>query len=249
MLENLKTSDDIQQEKDVLGGGGVVDSGIAEFTIDHAFTEKSSGGALALTVRFSTPDGRRHDEQFWMTSGDAKGNKNYFLDRANQKQYLPGFTHANSLCLLTVGKEISELTTEEKTLKLYDFDAKKELPRKVNAIVDLFGKQIIAGVLRETHNKNVDSGKVDANNKKIYVASAETRDVNTIDKFFRARDGLTVPEIRAKSTEAEFKTKWATKNTGVTRDKRENKTGAVGGTSGSAGVATAAKPAKSLFED
>lgn len=246
MFDNLKSDDSIQQEKDTLGGGGVLDSGLYDLDVDHAYVSKSSGGAMALNLKMSNKQGQRLSAQLWMTSGDSKGNKNYYEGKDGTKSYLPGFALANALCLLTVGKEISQLSPEEKVIPIYDFDAKKELPTKVNAVVDLFGKTITVGVLKELVDKNKDTGTVDSNGKKIYAATGETREQNEIDKFFRAKDGLTVAEIRGGQATADFKTAWSEKNTGVVRNKAKGAT-----TGGSAtGVAKPqAAPAKSLFED
>lgn len=244
MFDNLKSDDSIQQEKDTLGGGGVLDSGLYDLDIDHAYVSKSTGGAMALNIKLSNKQGQRVSAQLWMTSGTAKGCKNYYEGKDGQKSYLPGFLLANALCLLTVGKEISQLVPEEKVIPIYNYDEKKELPTKVNAVVDLFGKSITAGVLKELVDKNKDTGTVDGNGKKVYAASGETREQNEIDKFFRAKDGMTVAEIRGGATAPEFKTAWAEKNTGVVRNK------AKGATAGSAPAAgKPAAPAKSLFED
>lgn len=244
MFDNLKSDDSIQQEKDTLGGGGVLDSGLYDLDIDHAYVSKSTGGAMALNVKLSNKQGQRVSAQLWMTSGTAKGCKNYYEGKDGQKSYLPGFLLANALCLLTVGKEISALTPEEKVIPIWDFEAKKELPTKVNAVVELFGKSITAGVLKEVVDKNKDTGTVDASGKKIYAASGETREQNEIDKFFRAKDGMTVAEIRGGATAPEFKTAWAEKNTGAVRNKAK---GAKSGDPVSAKTGTA--PTKSLFED
>lgn len=249
MFENLTTNDEIQQEKDTLGGGGVLESGLYDLTVDHAYVSKSTGGAMALNVKLSNKQGQRVTSQLWMTSGKDKGYKNYYEGKNGTKSYLPGFLLANALCLLTVGKEISQLSPEEKVIPLWDFDAKKELPTKVNVVVELTGKTITAGVLKEVVDKTKDTGNVDSNGKKVYAPTGETREQNEIDKFFRAKDGLTVAEIKAGVTEATFKTSWAEKNTGAVRNKAKG--AAAGTTVGGVGIGAKpqAAPTKSLFED
>jgi hypothetical protein len=239
MFENLNTSVDIQDEQDRLGGGGILESGVYAFTVDYAYGSIAASGAKALNLRLSNDAGQRVTQQLWLSSGTAKGGSNTYKDREGKDQYLPGFLLANSLCLLAGGKEISQMQVEEKTLMLYDFDAKKELPTKVNAVIDLFGKQIIAGVVKQIVDKNAK----DASGN--YVATGETREQNEIDKFFRARDGMTVAEIKGGATTADFKEAWAAKNTGKVRDKTTK--GVAKGNP--AGAAVAAKPAKSLFAD
>lgn len=241
LLKNLETKAGVEGEKDILGGGGALDSGLYDLTIKVAYVTTSSGGALALNTVFDY-NGKEVRQQFWMTSGNDKGNKNTYT-KDGKEFYLPGFISANSLALLTVGKEISQLDLEEKTIKLYDFEAKGEVPTKVQVFTELTGQTITAGVQKQTVDKNIDSGQVDGNGRKIYVPSGETRDINEVVKFFRADDGLTVPEIEAQVTEAKFKNDWDAKYTGKTINKAKGSKDGVTAGAPSAG----AKPTKSLF--
>lgn len=241
LLKNLETKAGVEGEKDILGGGGALESGLYDLTIKVAYVSTSSGGALALNTIFDY-NGKEVRQQFWMTSGNDKGNKNTYT-KDGKEFYLPGFISANSLALLTVGKEISQLDLEEKTIKLYDFEAKGEVPTKVQVFTELTGQTITAGVQKQTVDKNIDSGQVDGNGRKIYVPSGETRDINEVVKFFRADDGLTVPEIEAQVTEAKFKNDWDAKYTGKTINKAKGSKDGVTAGAPSAG----AKPTKSLF--
>ncbi len=238
ILSSLKTDDSIQEDKDTLGGGyRPLESGLYDLTIESAYIGASQGGAVSLNIVAKTEDQQTVRQTLWMTSGKAKGCKNYYEDANGNRKYLPGFTAANNLCLLTVGKEIGDLEPEEKVINMYDYDAKKELPTKVQMIVELIGQEITAGVVKQTVDKNVKDGNGN------YVPSGETRDENEISKFFRKRDGMTVAEIKAQAEEAVFKTQWAEKNTGVTINKAKGLSGAVGVPQ----AASAPKPAKSLF--
>ena len=144
MLANLTTQEDIADERDSVGGGGVLDSNLYEMEIEYAYLTKSEGGALALNLRLKTEDGREIRSQQWMTSGTAKGCVNYYTDRQGNKQYLPGFNMANAAALLTTGKEISQLSTEQKVITLYNSEAKAEVPTKVDMIPELLGKKILS---------------------------------------------------------------------------------------------------------
>lgn len=244
LLKNLKTDSSIAGEKDVLGGAGVLDSDLYGLTITMAFLQESSGGALALNITAKTEDGRDFKSQQYITGGKEKGQKNYYEDRDGQKQYLPGFLIANSLAMLTTGKELSELDTEEKVVKIYNFDAKAEVPTKVPVVVDLIGQKINAGIIRQTVNKKVkgDDGQ--------YHKTADTRDENEIDKFFCAKENflnMTTSEIKAKAEKAEFAAKWLEKNKGKTRDRTEKVEGGKAGAPAKAGGAAASKPTSSLF--
>lgn len=240
LLANLTTDSSIEDEKDVVGGGySPFESGLYTGTVALAFLTKSTGGALALNLHLSI-NGRELRQQLWMTSGDAKGNKNFYLDKDGEKQYLPGFIHANALALLTVGKEISQLDTEKKVVNLYSSATKSEVPTEVEMLVDLLGKEIMVGVIKQLVAKNAK----DASGE--YVPTGESREENEIDKFFRASDRKTTAEIRAQVAEAAFADTWAKKWTGQVRDRMPKGT-ANAGASKPAASASAGKPTTSLF--
>jgi len=213
MFENLKMDKDVAEESDRLGGGGVPESGIYDCAIDMAYAEESSGGAMGIFLTLATATGQQIRKTVYVTSGRAKGQKNFYLDRQQQKQYLPGFLVANSLSQLTLKKDFTELATEARTLMVYDFDAKKEVPKEKQVITELLGKQVKVGVIKQTVNKNVK------NDVGEYVPTADTREEIEIDKFFHAANGCTVVELKAGLTEGGFLPQWEAKNNGVTRDR------------------------------
>lgn len=239
----LSVEDDIKDEVDSIGSSGPLESGLYEHTVKMAYMGESKGGAINMTLHLADPNGRELRTTVYLTSGKAKGQLNYYVDkRTKQKSYLPGFNIADSLCLLTVGKHIAELATEAKLVGIYNFDTRKEEPTQVPVVMDLLGKSIITGVIKQTVDKNKNVAA--EGEAPDYQPTGETRDENEIDKFFRASDGLTTAEIRAKTTVAAFKETWAAKWTGNTRDKS---TGTASPAAQAATVA-AAKPTKSLFE-
>jgi hypothetical protein len=253
MLANLKLADGVDgEEKDVLGGGrGPLESDAYPATITMAYMSESEGGATALNITAMTEDGKEIRGAIYVTSGRAKGQKTTY-EKDGKTYPLPGFLLVNSLCQLATGKEISQLETEEKVIKLYNFDAKAEVPTKVPVVVELLQKQIVIGLLKQTVDK---SAKNDAG---VYVATGETREENEIDKFFCARDGfenLTLTEVKTKAAGGEiekpFHADWVEKNKGQTRNKAKGAAG--GGTAGAPGKAGAAaaggtaKPKSSLF--
>lgn len=244
ILANLTTDSSIANEKDSIGGGSrVLESGIYTFTIQHAYIGKSTGGAISLNLNLKTEDNKELKQQLWVTSGTAKGGKNYYIDKNGDKQYLPGFVMANSLCLLALGKEISELDTEQKVISVYNTEAKAEVPTKVDMLMDLVGKEITAAVFKQIVDKTKKNESTGA-----YDPTGETREENELDKFFRASDKKTTAEIRAQAEEATFVHTWEKKYAGQTRDKSKG----AGGANGTAGAPKAAsvgasKPTSSLF--
>lgn len=244
ILANLTTDSSIANEKDSIGGGSrVLESGIYTFTIQHAYIGKSTGGAISLNLNLKTEDNKELKQQLWITSGTAKGGKNYYIDKNGDKQYLPGFVMANSLCLLALGKEISELDTEQKVISVYNTEAKAEVPTKVDMLMDLVGKDITAAVFKQIVDKTKKNESTGA-----YDPTGETREENELDKFFRASDKKTTAEIRAQAEEATFVHTWEKKYAGQTRDKSKGASGA-NGTAGAPKAASvgASKPTSSLF--
>lgn len=240
LLKNLTSDTSIADEKDVIGGGGVLDSGLYRLKVTLAYLELAKSGALAVNVRFVTDTGRELRQQFWVQSGVEKGNKNYY-EKDGERHYLPGFIMANALSLLTLGRELNELDTEKKVVKLYNYDAKAEVPTAVEVITDLIGQEIVAGVIKQVVDKRAkaDDGS--------YYPTGETREENEIDKFFRASDYKTTAEIRAQA-DASFYKIWENKWAGKVRDRSSKDVGKAGAPTPKAAAKPATpRPTNSLF--
>jgi hypothetical protein len=242
LLSNLTTDQSISTEKDSVGGGSyVLDSGLYNAKVAMAYLTKSKGGALGMVLTLKTDAGREVRQTLWMTSGNDKGNKNYY-EKDGEKHYLPGFNTANSLALLTTGKEIAEIDTEIKVVAVYSPEAKSEIPTKVEVPMDLLGKNILVGLIKQ---------KVDKNRKNeatgVYEPTGETREENEIDKLFHAESRMTTAEIRSKAETASFVDSWEGKWTGKTRDRSKGVSGTAGMPKAGAAAAPARRPSSSLF--
>lgn len=246
ILKTLSVPKDMEQETDRAPSGNlprVFESGLYDVVIDTAYIDSSASGAISANFIFKAQDGRTLNQTIYITSGEAKGRLPYYV-RDGKQIPLPGFTTANSIALLTVGEDITELDTETKVLSLWDYDAKKNTPQQKEVIMDLLGQEVTLGVLRVIEDKNVK------NSAGQYVPSGETRVINDIDKVFRTSDKMTTSEIRKGKTEAEYYSSWGDANTGKTRDKSEGKKGETGSASAPAPVAAseeAPKSTNSLF--
>ena len=204
----------IEADGDRIRGKGFdpLESGVYDLRIKYAYATKSKGGALSVNVVLETPDGREIKDQQWVTSGDAKGNNNFYLRDVKDKEgnvtgqtrhYLPGFNVINSLCALTLGKGLDQVKTEEKSIKLYNFDAKAEVLTTVAMATELIGQEVKAGVLHQIVDKN---SKNDATGE--YEPTGKVRNTNVVDKYFRAGDNKTVDETRNPGSKAEFIDAW-----------------------------------------
>lgn len=237
LLKNLVLDETIADETDRVSAGGVLNSGLYKAKITLAYEMQSKGGAVGLVLHFKTDQGRDIRSTQYLTSGTAKGSKNFYITKAGEKAYLPGFMLANSLALLTLNKDITTLDTETKLINLYDFAVKAEVPTKVEMVMELLDKEIIIGLIKQKVDKNAQ------NDLGVYVATGETRDENEVDKFFRAEDSLTTSEIKAGATEAVYIHTWAKTNKDLTRDRTSKDVG----TPGAPKAAANNKPTQSLF--
>ena len=209
----MNTDDDTEQEVDIIyGGSKILPSNIYDFIIETAYIHKSDGGALALVLDVKAKTGEQFKQSLYFTSGDKKGNKNFYLKKDKSKHFLPGFNQAHAIGLLACGKGISKLMklTDKKVINLWDYDAKKELPTTVDMVSDLEGKAITFGITHQIVNAKVK------NDKGIYVTdpSGKTREENELGKVFRTKDQLTYAEILAKETEPKFYKRWLEANEG-----------------------------------
>lgn len=236
MFENLSTDSTIEEQGDSLGGSQILNSGAYDFTIDIAYFAKADSGAMSLNL--VVKEGNTElKETLWITSGDAKGNKNYY-EKDGKKHYLPSFNQANALCLLSAGKELSEVAqgVEDKVINLYNFTEKKDVPTKVQMLMPLLDKKITAGVLKQI----VDKQKKGTDGK--YANTGETREQNEINKMFRTSDKMTVSEVRAKAESAEFFDAWTKKWNGKVQDKSTGTSSTTAKTGAPVGSVSDTKP-------
>lgn len=228
LFSNL-TSEGLEESQDRVGGGfQALETNIYTGKIKAAYAGESSGGAKSVSIVVALEGGTEYRETFYVTN---KKGENFFLNKQDKtkKVPLPGFTMVDDICLVTTGKSLSEQSAEEKVIKLYDFDAKKEQPKAVPMLVELLDKEVSLGIVKQTVNKNVKQGDE-------YVASAETRDENVTDKVFHTETRMTVVEARQGAESAKFWDSWLERNKDQTRDKRTVKDGSTAGKAGKPGT-------------
>lgn len=239
-MDLLKKDASIEQEKDTLGGGGFVwDTGLYDVVIDSVYMDQSKGGAYSLNFVFKTAEGKELRNTQYVTSGSAKGTRNYY-EKDGKKHYLPGFTAASDIAVAATGKELSELEMEDKIVEIYDFDLKKKVPTTKPVFMEMIGKTFKLGVQKVKEYKNIknDAGE--------YVPGPDIKEFNEVAKAFN-NDGLTSVEVKAGTTEPEFVNKWLERNgADFVKDKTKGVTPAAGG--GASGMPTAGTgAAPSLF--
>lgn len=238
------TNDGLEESQDRLGGFAPLESAIYTGVIKALYAGTSSGGSQSVTL-VADFNGKEYKETFYVTN---KKGQNYFLnkDDNSKKVPLPGFTVVDDICLIATGNPLAAQEPEDKVIKIYDYEAKKEVPTSVPMITAAIGQKISLGILKQLENK---STKVNDE----YVPTAETREINLVDKVFHPEMKLTVAEARSGAEEAKFWDNWSERNKGNTRDKRTIKDGEAGAASArptrAAGASpqAGAAPQKSLF--
>lgn len=226
LFGNLK-SDGLEETQDRLGGFQPFDTDIHTGKIKVAYAGESQGGASSVTVIVEM-GAKEYRETLWVTN---KKGENFFLNKNDnsKKVPLPGFTVMEDICLVTTGEALADQNAEEKVVKIYDYEVKAEVPKSVQVLVDLIGKEVSLGILRQIENVNEKQGDG------TYAATAKTKETNTIDKVFHTETKMTVVEARNGAEEPVFWDSWLERNKGQTRDRREIKDDQ-GGNSGRPGA-------------
>jgi hypothetical protein len=256
---NLSTEGLAKTEDRVGGGNGWIrDTDITIFTIKALYAGKSSS-SNAQSVTFIGVDeaGKEYRETFWITSGAGL---NYYMakDRngkeTGEKNSLPGFSIVNDICMIATDKPLDQQQDEEKVVKVYDADAKQEMPKAVPMLVECIGKKVALAIYRQLENK---SKKSESTGK--YEPIADEREINLAEKALFPTFRTTVREAEVALTNggsvsnddkivnaqgedvAVFWDSWLEAHKGKVRDKRTIKDGA-GGTAGRPGARAAGAP-------
>jgi len=240
MFNNM-TTDGLEESGDHLGGGGTLDTNGYDGIIKAAYVGKSSSSEAQSITALIDVNGFELRETFWISN---KAGEHTYADKKDpsKKHGLPGFVMVDNLCLIAAGKPLAQMDTEEKTLNIYDYEAKKELPKSVPVLTALTDKPVSMVVFKQTVDK---TKKNDSTGK--YEPTGETREENTIDKFVEPASKRTVTEAKEGVETAVFYPKWIEKNQGKVRNKAKGVEGKSGSPSGSAPSASESKPATSLF--
>lgn len=205
-IQGLAIDSDVESTNtDTLGGSFVKSTGLYPVMVDMAYLGKSAKGAMSLNLHLKViADSSIVRQTLWVTSGDAKGNKNFYTDKNGKKRLLPGMLQADQIAQITTSKNMASLTPEEKTIKLWDYETSVEKPTKVHALTEMIGQPLLVGL----HKVRTNKVKKDSEGK--YIDQVDDRQFNEVDKIFFP-DGFSVTEKAAEATEALFHGKWTAK--------------------------------------
>jgi len=240
MFENIST-EGAEEQQDRLGGSFTIDTGLYDGVIKLAYVLPASKSSSKCIVTVIDYGGKEITDRTWIFN--KKGEAMY--EKNGKKFMLPGYELINDLCLVATGYNLKEQKVEDKVIKVYDPESKKEVDKNMPVITSILGKTISAAVLKVIENKQEKVGD-------DYVDTNEKRELNQTDKFFHTPTKKTVVELTKKldiPVADLFYTKWGEKNSGVTRDNFKSVAGAVNGAlqSGSGAPTSSAKKSTNLF--
>lgn len=214
IFDGIDNSAKTEAEKDSVKGARrqPLDSDIYNTLVKSAHVIKSKGGAMGVVLNLVVADGDHKDRELrqteYITSGDKKGNKTYYEreeDGKMKKFNLPGFSMIDNLTQLIAGKGVTEMPTEKRTINLYDFEQKKEVPTEVDMLVDLVNKPICSAVLRQIQDKTAKDAQSGE-----YKPTGQVFETNVIDKFLDPLTRHTASE-KMNGVDADFQTRWVEK--------------------------------------
>ena len=205
MFKNLST-EGLEEAEDRLGGYSTLETDVYTGELKALYAGHAESGAMNFTVIVDF-NGREYRETIYVTN--KKGENFWVNEKAgNKRMPLPGFTIINDICLVATGASLAEQESEEKMFKVYDTEAKREIPKAVPMITAALGKTITLAIQKVVENKS----QKDASGN--YVDTADTRESNNIEKVFDTETKLTVVEAQNEA-EATFHDAWVEKNKGV----------------------------------
>jgi hypothetical protein len=175
-------------DEDYVGGGGVFDSDIYEAVIKTAYIGKAQASEARNVTLLLDIGGRELRSQTWVSN--KAGDVTYKDKKTGEIKNLPGYNQINAVALLVAGKNLGDLDSESLVVKLYDYEAKKELPQSVECFTELHGQTVHVAVQRQTVDK---TKKNDATGE--YDPTGETRDQNEIVKFLSGEKMVTISEV------------------------------------------------------
>lgn len=220
LKQTIANSNNAIGEKD--SAYSTYDSGLYKAKITRAFSKKSANGALGVEMHFDLQvkgNTCPFITTIWVTN--TKGEVTW-RDKEGGEHFNVGYNQFNSICEVLTGKPLTELTTEPRTVSVWNFTERKEMPTQVDMAVELIGKELALGVLNVRSNKGKTiEGK--------WTLLPDERYENTIDKVFFLKDGaaFTYNEI-INDAQPEFAQKWAKKWEGKTKDSYQEVSGSMG---------------------
>lgn len=183
--------DDSGIEDDFIRTGGALETDIYPAVIKAMFNRGSTKSKAMSIIVMLDIGGKEVMSQTWVTNGD--GGVTYKDKKDGDKpKNLPGFNQMNTLALLVTGKSLGELAVEERTLKLWDGQAKAEVNQVVDCYTELHGEKVMVALQKQIVDKEE---LIPGSNPPAYRPTGQTREVNEVVKYFPEGKMVTISEI------------------------------------------------------
>lgn len=218
-----------EAEKDVVGGNGPVKTDIYPGVVEMIYLDTFASGAINANIVFK---GETSTIKEQICISNKAGEFTYKDKKTGEDKPLPGYSQVSSFLEAITGTPITEQVIEEKTIKVYDFEAKSEVPVKRKVFMNAVNKPMQAAI-QELHEEKTTK------ESDYKEGTGEFYEKNTFIKFLDSDTGRTVLEQRA-NTEAEFAAEWLKKNKGKVRTKKAAKSGVANGATAGAPAAAGA---------
>jgi len=212
------------EEEDVIRKGYIKESGVYEAVIKMVYVLPNPATiGFALEFDLGAAEGT-YKENVYISrkrqldaNGVAIGEPEFTFQRNGSSVPMMGYTVMNALTQAAVGQKLDQLTTEPKTVNVYNKDAKKDLPQTMEVVTSLIGKKVIIGLMQEYVDKNKQVGDK-------WIPSGEARLSNRIVRVFNSA-GLTVTEVANGVVTPTFMPKWVEHVKGYIKDCTKSKKG------------------------
>jgi hypothetical protein len=212
IFDNLEQTNDAKQQAEKVGGNYITKTGKYDGIVKMAYAVPSkSSDSIGIRVIVDTKDGEIQ-ETVYISYQDGK---TYKVNDKGEKIENFGFTKMKRLNFLLTGNN-GIPNTEKKTIKVYDFDAGKDVPKEMDVITEWLNKPIsvLAVAVKEFKQKNVNG---------TYVDTDEVKNRMDIKAYVDFETGQTATE-KENGEDAEYLTKWLDKYTSdYVIDKTEGK--------------------------
>lgn len=215
-FNKLANTEELAEQTDSVGGRYFFPSDIYDAIISCIYLQQAKSGAMAAVVDFKI-DGKDYRETMYFTN---KNGENFYTAKDGTKQGLPSWNLLDAMSTLSIGKGFMAAlgSREEKVVKVYNYDAKQELPTNVPVIMDLIGAKIKLGIIHKIVNKREQTASGE------WIEVDDTKEENELSAVFHPDTLKTFAETK-KNADAKFHETWLAKyKTGAPYD-RSKKTG------------------------
>ena len=221
IFDNIEIDNTIKPDEDRVGGESkkIDKTGKYDVIIKKAYVNTAKSGAMSFVVEVEDATGNKLKIEEYFTNKDKA---TFYLDKEGNKRYLPGFSKMKALDFLVTKKDQQNPVCENKSIMLYDYTAKKEIPTLKPVFVEWYGKTITILAMNVLENKSVKNEVTGS-----YEPIAETRNVIVVDHFLDPVTLRTRNEVTA-ATDAKICADWTAKfGSDYVRDARTIKDGVV----------------------